>query len=399
MRARVGVLAAALALVGCGVDVPSEPARAIVRDSAAVRIVEHAGDPSAAAEPFRVGEPLWLHGGGPGDYLFEGVWTGALAPDGSAVVGDGGSSEIVVLRPDGSWSFVARSGEGPGEVGRVTSVVRRPDGGFLAQDVGNAKFLVLTPEGVEEVLSFAEDRRLLFFLRMSGLDAAGHPLMTTSSFRSVGTGEWIPGHMVRLDLEARTSDTVGTYPLVRSRPRDAGFDPYAPFGHTAAWRGGFVHVRSDRPEVAWWSADGRLEQLVRWAPERSYPDGTDREAYARQLREDLPRVNPGIPAAQLEDLVQRQVAGLRIDPDRPRPLFLAPVVDAEGRVWLPAHPAGPSGRLSDVFTVASPDGMDLRRVVFPRPLRILDVSAGRVLAVVPDDMDVEHVALYEVGQP
>lgn len=39
----------------------------------------------------------------------------------------------------------------------------------------------------------------------------------------------------------------------------------------------------------------------------------------------------------------------------------------------------------------------LRRVVFPEPVRVLDVANGLVLAVVTDEMEVENVALFELS--
>ena len=84
-------------------------------DSAGVRIVEYAGTPEPTRAITLSPQPIYLLGDGPDDYEFQLIWVGALQPDGSAVVADAGTGDIVRIEPDGSsYSVLARAGAGPG---------------------------------------------------------------------------------------------------------------------------------------------------------------------------------------------------------------------------------------------------------------------------------------------
>ena len=160
--------------------------------------------------------------------------------------------------------------------------------------------------------------------------------------------------------------------------------------------GHFIYTRSDRPEATWRTADGTVEQIVRW---RAEPDHLTEEHLVpleADLRARLRFANRDAPAAVVERLTRETMAEYRADLGRPLPLFRPPFGDAEGRVWLPTYlPAGPREG-SPPYAVLSSDGSWLGRVDAPPGLRILDVAHGRVLGVVTDEMDVESVVVYEL---
>ena len=70
--------------------------------------------------------------------------------------------------------------------------------------------------------------------------------------------------------------------------------------------------------------------------------------------------------------------------------------DDEGWVWL-AH-FDPAGNRAGVpgYTVIGPGGEWLGVLESPKSFRLLDVAGGRVLGVFKDDLDVEHVVVYEL---
>ena len=112
-------------------------------DSAGVRIVEYAGAPKPTRAITLSPQPIYLHGDEPDDYLFQVIWVGALQPDGSAVVVDAGTQEIVRIDSDGSsYVVLARAGEGPSEVRRVMSVFVLGQDTVLVEDDGNGRFTV-----------------------------------------------------------------------------------------------------------------------------------------------------------------------------------------------------------------------------------------------------------------
>ena len=55
-------------------------------------------------------------------------------------------------------------------------------------------------------------------LSSRGMDAWGAMLMSSGSYRRGFPNEWLPGHMVRFDLDTGVADTVATYDYVPFRP-------------------------------------------------------------------------------------------------------------------------------------------------------------------------------------
>lgn len=95
------MLSAALAACG-GDDARTGDVQMQIKDSADVRIVEHAGVPEVDPHFVLPVEPVYHHGANPGDHEFQEINVGRLYPDGGAVVADRGNSEVVVLSPDGT---------------------------------------------------------------------------------------------------------------------------------------------------------------------------------------------------------------------------------------------------------------------------------------------------------
>lgn len=69
--------------------------------------------------------------------------------------------------------------------------------------------------------------------------------------------------------------------------------------------------------------------------------------------------------------------------------------DDRGHAWLAEY--RPDYSSPSRYSVVSPDGRSWRTVAFPRPVEILDIRDGHVLAVVTDEFDVQAVALFALG--
>lgn len=135
--ARVLCLAIALPL-GTGCEAPVETTRPVVRDSAGVRIVEHAA--VATENPPVIASPAWTHGLEDGEYLFQGPLVGDLLPGGGVAIGDLGRDEIVVLSPGGErLAVLGGPGEGPGEVGGIRTVTALTDGGVVVRRTASGR--------------------------------------------------------------------------------------------------------------------------------------------------------------------------------------------------------------------------------------------------------------------
>jgi hypothetical protein len=391
-------LVGTIALASCTDDAPGA-ADAVVRDSAGVRIVEYAGVPEHEAPLAFSAEPIHRHGPRPGDYLFGRIWSGALFPDGRSAIYDAGNSEIVVLGSDGiGHEVLAGSGQGPGEIGFLQSMFAVGADSLLVEDNGNARFTLFADRGVVRSVGLQENRLLSRDLRALGIDASGQLLMSSASYMRGFPDDWLPGHMVRLDLDGLVPDTVASYDWVPFRPPDD--EPENPFSH-AGWVGSaggrFVYGRSDTPEIVWREPDGAVSQVVRWEPDWIHPGEEHWQIFEADMRVTLPAINPQLQTEEaIEELIQGALARYRIEPDEPLPLFGAFFGDHEGRLWLPEFAVAPRRHGHPSYTLISPDGEWLGTVDAPPGLRILDVAHGRVLGVVKDEMDVESVVVYEL---
>ena len=382
----------ALAATSC--QSPPTVATSTVFDSAGVRIVTYEGTPATVA-PFHLsGEPRYRHGATPGDYIFQLAEAGRLLPDGRAVVADW-YGEVVVLSPDGATHEVlARVGEGPGEVIDPYAVFVLGRDSVLVPDSRLSRLTLFAGDSVARIVSLP---RAAHF-GVAAIGSSGELMMVDRyPYRSwVDIGEeWLAGHMTLFDTETGTLDTVAAYD---HHPRRRSGQPWSiirPIGEVTVAAGRFVHTRSDRPEITWRLRDGTLAQIVRWRPgptllTEELLEGS--EAYNRMIG----RMNYGVSDARLEEIIRTDMSRYRDMIGQPVPLFGSPFADANGNLWLPSYrPAYPEE--GSPYTVISLEGEWLGQVETPRRLRILDVTGGLVLGVLRDEMDVEHVVVYELA--
>ena len=393
---RTAGLAGLAGLVGCGGD--ADPAaRPAVRDSAGVRIVEYAGAPMHNAPFSFSSQPVYRHGAGSGDYLFGRIWSGVLFADGRAAIYDADNTEIVVIGSGGAThELLARSGEGPGEIGMVQSMFTVGADSLLVEDDWNARFTLFAGGSMAESVSLQEHVALSQGFWALGSDASGRLLMSSASYRRGFPEDWLAGHMIRLDLDARAADTVASYDWIPYRsPDDEAENAFPPGGQVAAADGRFVYARSDVPEIVWREPDGAVSQIVRWQPDVTYPGEEHWQTFEAYLRLTIPAINPQVRTDEArEALIQRVLAGYRVEEDEPLPLFGTFFGDDEGRLWVPGFAVAALRHGYPAYSVISPAGEWLGRVDVPPGFRILDVSGGRILGVLRDDMDVESVVVY-----
>ena len=386
-----------LTLTACGSD--TEPAvDRVVDDSSGVRIVTLAGTPDAEAPFAFPPEPLYRHGAAADDYMFSSVRRGILLGDGSAAVFDARNSELVLLNPDGTFhSVLAPAGEGPGEVKMVTSMFALGRDSILVEDFFNARLTLFAGGAVARTVSTRGP--INDGLSTRGMDASGAMLMSSGSYRRGLPDEWLPGHMVRFDLDTGVADTVATYDYVPFRPPEGTPEnPFSHFGIAGAVRGEFLYGRTDTPELIWRRPDGSMRQIVRWEPDPVYPTEEHWEIFAAELRETAPRHNPHAQTEEaIEELVTSILGRYRLEPDEPLPLFMTPRGDDEGRIWLGEYVVAYAGATASSYRILSSAGEWLGRLNVPDGLRILDIAGGRVLGVVKDEIEVESVAVYELA--
>lgn len=367
-----------------------------VRDSAGIRLVEYAGVPEPTRRMELSAEPMWRHGDDEDEYAFSLPFLGALQADGGAVVADMGSSEVVRVGADGALvGVLARKGEGPGEVGRVVGLEVLGQDAILVQDAANGQLMWFGDGRLSRSVALT-GYDLGYALRTVGVAPDGTPLMITAAYRSDEGERWIQGSMVRLDTATVTPDTLGTYDMAMVRTREGPNNAFAPSGEVRVAGGGFVVTRSDRPEVLWTDARGVPKQLVRWVPELAYPTRADLDRWTDRMRLDLVRLNPQMPEARLESFIEEQVARFEIEPDVPLPLFMLPIGDDAGGVWLGEYAPWAYQDGLGTYSVIAPDGIWVGSVRMPPRFRVLDVAGDRVLGVLKDELDVESLAVFRI---
>ena len=390
---RSAALAVAAAILAACADGGSAPAgvQVQIEDSAGVRIVTYEGAPATVAPFHLAAEPRYRHGAAQGDYIFQFVEAGRLFPDGRAVVADF-YGEVLVLSPDGTTHEVlARVGEGPGEFIDPHAVFVLGLDSVLVPDSRLSRITLFVGDSVARLASLPRASHF----GVAGIGSSGELLLwNRHPYRSWVDieDEWLAGHMTLFDTETGTLDTVASYDHFHRERTGQPRPIIRPVGEVTVAAGRFVRTRSDRPEVTWLLPDGTVEQIVRWRPEPTLLTEElleDGEAYNRMIG----RMHYGASEARLEEIVQNDMSRYRDMIGQPVPLFGSPFADADGNVWLPSYrPAYPEE--GSPYTVISPDGEWLGRVETPRRLRILDVTGGKVLGVLRDEMDVENVVVY-----
>jgi len=380
--------------LACGSDTsPTADNSVQIEDSAGVRIVAYQGIPASKTAFRLAAEPRYRHGANPGDYSFQEVTIGRLLPDGSAVVFDPWNNELVALGRDGAaYEVLAAEGEGPGEVGNVDGLFALSQDSILVADHYLHRLTLFVGGSAARSTAL----RLAQGLSVHGVGLSGELLVANHWGPSGSGADWFPGHMIRLDMQTGTRDTVGSYDLKPPIPAGLEWNPIPAAGEVMVAAGHFVHTRSDRPEVTWRLPDGTVTQIVRWPAAPPLLTEDLLEPIEAERRMMFRQHNPMIDDAQLDQVTSEQMGNFRAVIGRPMPLFGSPFADAEGRVWLPSYKPGGENISASPYTVIGPGGEWLGTVETPSRFRILDVTAELVLGVELDEMDVESVVVFEL---
>ncbi len=379
IRLVCAALAASVVLAACDGSSELAPADSTtVSDSSGVRIVEHARLESGDA--FRAGPPLFRVGDDPGEYEFVRISGGALRADGSSVVSDGATDELLMLNPDGSVRWTAGGlGEGPGEFLSLAAVGWHGDS-VLAHDGRNRRVTTIH-EGATVRASLLPDQLSLVSARYLG----GGVLVTAPGAYSPFTDDpWVQMELLRHELGTELIDTVLVYDYAPGIPSmDATPNPFRPFGRVSAGADRVAYGRPDRAEVRVFDAEGALRQIVRWPHPDREVDDEFWDAYARRRM-----ANPG---NRSEQEMASVLADLRGAVDAPLPAFYAVYLDHENRVWL--QPYGPDNAAVTELFGFDAEGRSLGWIRLDAPTEILDIGTDRILGVRTDDFGVESVVL------
>ena len=370
----------------------------MVRDSAGVRIVEHSADYTPPS--WRLDDlPLVDIGSVSGDslttlYQVEGAHR---LRDGRIVVANRGTHELRFFDATGNHiSSVGREGEGPGEFRYLTwTAVCQADSVFT-YDIGTRRLSVFDDRGVfvRSVLlqlpgkvppygnaTCAPDGAFLFSgwpqpSMNPGPSRSSMPLFLIASDGRVLTslGEFPGGERYNYTSDGRVTG---------SSPRPLGRETHYVVGDDRFYLG-----TSDEYAVQVYSLSGELVMVIR----RS---GADLAITARHIdrfvSEQLSRATD-----IRRRIIERQYRDMEF-PER-FPAYARLLVDVPGNLWVQDY-RRPGDEDRGVWSVFGADGVQIAAVATAPGLHIYEIGEDYVLGKWLDELDVEHVMMYELVKP
>jgi hypothetical protein len=401
--------AAAASTVACsdGVGDASTSAYPVaVRDSAGIRIVEHADLPPVGFGDWSLDpEPLISVGGfaADEDHQLYRVSGARVLSDGSIAVANAGSGEIRFFSPAGDFLRAeGGKGGGPGEYQFPSLVGITPGDTLVIGDFQNNRVSFLHPDA-GFVRSFVANPDGSFgFAR--GVLSQGAILMGGGIVFG-GGGEIEEGltrqptefHLVARDGTA--AGDLGQFPgteMIVTVINSGGETLINARGHPmlrnteSATGGDAVYIgTSDSFEVRRFDLQGNLVQVLR---NQTPPPPVTREDLDRYARQEADEADEGDRARILREWSD-------IDPPATFPAFRDLVVDRVGHLWVQDFdlPAA----LGSAWTVFDSEGHVAARVATPDHFTVVDIGEDYVLGVLRDDLDAEILQLLRLrrGSP
>jgi hypothetical protein len=337
---------------------------------------------------------------GPAEYRFDQIEGILRRTDRSIVVADGGSSEVRFYDASGQYiRGVGGRGSGPGEYQRIGGLGEGPGDSLWVYDFGSRRFTILTAEG--DVV---------------------RTVRVPDALANVGAIGRLPdGSFVLQEYWSSHSDDES--------PRE-GLVREAAAVATMPARGGGVDTLGLFPgrEVLIWSEDGRgvmstplfarstsvamLGDEVLVGDQAAFEIGqyASRGHLTRVLRRsDVPL---HLSAEEVEGAVNAEIAShpeserpmwrlhfaRMVEPDT-RPAFSRLLSDRDGNVWVASH-APDTRRWREVreWAVFDSEGAWLGVVEVPERFFIHQIGGDWVLGRWRDELDIEHVRLYELDR-
>jgi len=409
LAAAIGLMLT-LALAACGeAAAPTAEAGNSVRDSAGIQIVESTAPVWSDARGWHLDDTPRLDIGrldGPDETQFFQVSAATRLSDGSFVLGSIGSHDLRRFTAQGAhlWT-VGREGEGPGEFVGLTEVVAGPGDTILTYDFRQRRFSRFAPDG-----SFIDSRSLdgpseSGFGFVETLMPDGGAVFTWSEFDREG-GPPSEGEIRRdtinvhvVDPGSEGSVELGTFPgtetvVLQSGETEGGFTIAigpTPFARSTQLAGGASGVwlgDTDRFEIRRFGIHGGLEAIIRrsWTPVE-----LDDALIQRAIDEEL---------EDADDDDQRRFVRTRwesVPTPETLPAFEAIEVDRLGNAWVQQFEI--PGVAERTWSVFDSDGRWLGDVVFPDRFRPLEIGDDYVLGRFGDELDVEHIQIWELVKP
>jgi hypothetical protein len=394
------ILSLPLSMTLAGCDSGRTSSGPAVSDSAGITIVQNTAPRWAEGEGWRIAdEPALDIGVVDGDSMYQLYdLAGALKlDDGRVVVANGGTSELRFYDANGRFlSASGRKGGGPGEFDGLMWVKKGPADSLLAYDWRYRRVSVFDDQG-DFARSFGLrvlDQRGGFAV-YAGLFRDGTMLLATDM--AFAGQQMIEGARrdsamyYRCDLEGDVIDTVGvlaggeSYSRMEGETWMGGGLVFGKFGQAVIHADGFYYGSADRYEIGYHDLAGQLTRIIRLDQPNLRVTQADIDAF----------VNDRIESARDES--RRQLLN-KIYEDMPFPDDMAAygqfLADPAGTLWVSEtlRPGDDQPR----WKVFDPDGALLGTVETPLNFRVYEIGNDYMLGRWRDDMEVEHVRLYEL---
>jgi hypothetical protein len=393
----LSLLFVAITLGACTGDT-GQRSRAVVRDSAGIRIVENTAPLWQEGEEWYLGaEPsVDIGGGGTDEDLLFRVEGALRLSDGRIVISNGGSNEIRFYDDRGGFvKSTGRQGEGPGEFTRLGPIDRiRGDSlavtgwGLNRQSVFDSNGDLARTVGYQPTTDIARPVLLGTFDDGSALIHGG------SDYDGPLSGlVRAQANLFRFDSEGSPANQMGVFPESEAFYRQGqNFIslvnlPFARRSVRLVVGDHFYFAHTARYEVQTYGTDGVLQMLVRKHHELSSVTAGDKESLLQQRLEGRD--------VDARRTIEREFRDLPIP--ETKPAFGGEMrVDATRHLWvleLNDTGADPS------WSVFDTDGVWLGVVTLPSRFTPMDIGTDYVLGLWRDADGVEHVRMYELIKP
>jgi hypothetical protein len=396
---------AALTAAALACDDAVSAGRAIVRDSAGVRIVESSAPQWESGEEWTLeAEPLLDFG--PGESLFR-IGSVRRLADGRIIVPHLSATEILVYSAEGERiASFGRAGSGPGEFGELSAVFPIRGDSILVYDIAQLRASVfdrdgqlartftppsLRPGSISLVQGAFDDGSLLVTsAEVTGPDPRGLVRPLRSMWRIAPDGGDAV-HLVDIPGEQRFFQESPFGPPDMRRPFFGHTSVYVAAGERLYW------AATDTFEIRVHAQDGRLLAIFRkqhdYVPlttadvepliTRQLANVTDPNA-AREAR----RMLENLPIPQRAPAFGWPVGATRYGPELQ--------VDEDGNIWVVEFSMPDQPRNARIVFDSS--GVWLGTVELPERFAPTQIGRDFVVGTWRDSVDVEHVRMYRLNK-
>ena len=379
------------------------PGPAVTRsDSAGVTISENSGAEWTEATAWRLSrEPTLTIGlfDGPEEYLLFRARGARRLRNGNIVIANEGTHELRFYDPNGTYvRGVGREGEGPGEFRWMTEPWSLGSDSIAVWDSQNGRLTVFdiggelgrsfrldpfpeawiprpTPQGI------LADNSLLVSATVGGRSPEG------LSRRTIGYALYSLEGAHLTTLVRRPGSEINT--VTQEHSRLSGGVPYGRRASVTAFGNRWYYGSSDGWEIEVYSSDGALTHLFR----RDEPNRPVTQKMIDEYRDPILDLYP--------DMLERMArAGLsrpttEIFPET-LPAYRSFIAGDDGSLWVERYTL-PSEQPS--WAVFRDDGRYLGVVETPIGGQVTHIGGDFVLVIWEDELEVEHVQMYELIKP